>query len=191
MALDGSEVSPKFLQNVGADVELNRVQNNVAEALRQLWNDTTIAIAAAIAAIPAASSSGGSIDTFVFSGFSRDGSSAGRFLVPGYGQVIATDMFVPVMQAGTLTLVTLKYSQPVPGSAGVSLGTFKVFLNGAAIAFTTITVTGTDSGVAIERNSSTGTQALVAGDLLSVQFAHSGGWLSFHQDFGISIRVAY
>lgn len=40
----------KFLQNVGSDVELNRVQNNVAEALRHLENSLTLTIEESAAA---------------------------------------------------------------------------------------------------------------------------------------------
>ncbi len=46
----------KFLQNVTQDVELNRVQANVAEALRQLENSLTLAYQAAISALPGSSS---------------------------------------------------------------------------------------------------------------------------------------
>lgn len=167
----------KFLQNVGADVQLNRVQNNVAEALRLLQDSVTLEIAAAIASIPATST------PIIVTFGAQKTENATRYMnvgglqFPYAGSTIATaDSYWPVPVAGTVTRLQIQLSIALASNSGTVVFTVRKRTAGST-ADTSMTLTLTCSG-------STGTFVylttvanpftVAVGDSLSIKLLDSG-----------------
>lgn len=171
-------MAPKFLQNIGPDTELNRVQANVAEALRLLQDSVTREIAAAIAAIPAA---GGSPVIATFGAQQTENAtrymSVGGLQFPFAGGTIATtDSYWPVPVAGTVTRLQIQLSIALASNAGTVVFTVRKRTAGAT-ADTTMTLTLTCApltGTLVYLTTVANPFTVAVGDSLSIKLLDSG-----------------
>jgi hypothetical protein len=167
----------KFMQNVGTDVELNRVQNNVAEALRQLENSITIQIEEAIAGIPAVTAA----NSYAFTWGMEKTENATRFMLLGgcgHAGTGATfyaptaDQYAPVPFAGTVVSLQLKLLVVCASNSGTI--TFTVRKNGVDTAMTIVLTCSAIFGTLAFASTTSGSFSVAVDDLLSIKVVDTG-----------------